>query len=166
MQYEIEVGGRRRQVTVVRKGSVFTVTVDGRAHDIDAVRINAQTLSLILDGAASKETVVATDPAGQMIVGVDGVPIAVSANGKRRGHRDDGAGSGSGPQRLVAPMPGKIVRVLVASGDAVEPRQPLVVIEAMKMENELRAARAGTVVEVHAREGRSVDAGALLAVIQ
>ncbi len=59
-------------------------------------------------------------------------------------------------------MPGKVVRVLVKPGDAVRARQPVVVVEAMKMENELRAGRDGTVAEIHAREGTSVDAGALL----
>ncbi|MBZ5555810.1 MAG: acetyl-CoA carboxylase biotin carboxyl carrier protein subunit [Acidobacteriia bacterium] len=63
-------------------------------------------------------------------------------------------------------MPGKVVRVLVAPGETVKARQPLVVVEAMKMENELRAGRDGTVSEIHAREGVSVDAGALLIVIQ
>jgi biotin carboxyl carrier protein len=63
-------------------------------------------------------------------------------------------------------MPGKVVRVLVKSGDLVRARQPLVVVEAMKMENELRAQRDGTVADVQAREGQSVDAGALLVVVQ
>ena len=67
---------------------------------------------------------------------------------------------------MTAPMPGKVVRVLVEAGDAIVARQPLVVVEAMKMENELRAGRDGTVAEVHACEGVSVDAGALLVVIQ
>jgi biotin carboxyl carrier protein len=63
-------------------------------------------------------------------------------------------------------MPGKIVRVLVQTGDAVQARQPLVVMEAMKMENELRASRDGTVADVRVREGTSVDAGALLVVVR
>ena len=63
-------------------------------------------------------------------------------------------------------MPGKVVRVLVGVGDVVQARQPVVVVEAMKMENELRASRVGTVTEVHVREGVSVDAGAPLVVIQ
>jgi biotin carboxyl carrier protein len=63
-------------------------------------------------------------------------------------------------------MPGKVVRVLVKPGDLVSARQAVVVVEAMKMENELRASREGTVTEVHAHEGISVDAGALLIVIQ
>jgi len=73
--------------------------------------------------------------------------------------------SATGPQRVVAPMPGKVVRVLVKPGDPVRARQGLVVIEAMKMENELRAARDGTVTEVQAREAMSVEAGTLLVVI-
>jgi biotin carboxyl carrier protein len=63
-------------------------------------------------------------------------------------------------------MPGKVVRVLVQAGDVVSARQPLVVVEAMKMENELRAGRDGTVAGVHAFEGESVEAGALLVVIE
>jgi biotin carboxyl carrier protein len=100
-------------------------------------------------------------------VHIGGVPVAVSVNGRRHWSRkDEGAAGGTGPQQITAPMPGKIVRVLVAAGDVVAARQPLVVVEAMKMENELRAGRAGTIAEVHAREGASVDAGALLLVIQ
>ena len=91
----------------------------------------------------------------------------MTLNGRRRwGQKQDGRGAGSGPQRVIAPMPGKIVRVLVKAGDRVGPRQPVVVVEAMKMENELRAGRDGTVAEIHVREGMSVDAGALLLVIQ
>ena len=63
-------------------------------------------------------------------------------------------------------MPGKIVRILVAAGDPVRARQAVIVVEAMKMENELRAGRDGTVAEIHTTEGASVDAGALLIVIQ
>jgi biotin carboxyl carrier protein len=63
-------------------------------------------------------------------------------------------------------MPGKIVRVCVKQGEAVRARQTVVVIEAMKMENELKAGRDGTVAELPAREGASVDAGTLLVVIQ
>ena len=62
-------------------------------------------------------------------------------------------------------MSGKVVRVLVQSGEAVHARQPLVVIEAMKMENELSATRGGTVADIKVRDGQSVDAGALLVVI-
>jgi biotin carboxyl carrier protein len=70
-----------------------------------------------------------------------------------------------GPERVAAPMPGKVVRLLVGRGEAVAQGQGLAVVEAMKMENELRARRAGTVLDVLVREGASVEAGAAVMVI-
>jgi biotin carboxyl carrier protein len=167
VQYEVEIGGRRRQVVVTRAGDGFAVSVDGRTRQVDVARIDAQTLSLVVDSVWSNEVSFATDPVGGLTVHVGSTAIPVALNGRRRwGRKDDGAGSGSGPQRLVAPMPGKVVRVLVKPGDPVTARQPVVVVEAMKMENELRASREGTVAEIHVSEGMSVDAGALLLVIQ
>ena len=168
MQYEVDVGGRRLQVVVTRSDDGFAVAVDGHTRQVDAARIDAHTLSLVVDRVWSHEVSIATDPvSGQLGVHVGVTPVSVTLNGRRRGGRkDEGAGTTAGPQRLVAPMPGKVVRVLVAAGDLVTARQPLVVVEAMKMENELRASRHGTVAEIHVREGMSVDAGALLLVIQ
>jgi biotin carboxyl carrier protein len=168
MQYEVEVGGRRLQVLVTRSGDGFAVSLDGRVHHVDAARIDAHTLSLVVDSVRSNEVSIAADPiGGTLAVHVGVTPVAVTLNGRRRwGRREDGAGGGSGPQRLAAPMPGKVVRVLVKPGDCVAARQPVVVVEAMKMENELRASREGTVAEIHASEGMSVEAGALLVVIQ
>jgi biotin carboxyl carrier protein len=163
MEYAVEIGGRVRHITVTRTGTRVTVSVDGAPYEIDPVSVDAQTLSLLI-GRRSFEVTLAPDAAtGQIVVRVGSTPIAVTLNGRRRWGRS--ADAGTGPQRIVAPMPGKVVRVLVKQGDAVDARQPLVVVEAMKMENELRAARAGTVSEMHAREGASVDAGALLAVL-
>jgi biotin carboxyl carrier protein len=82
------------------------------------------------------------------------------------GRRKDAASGGSGPHRVVAPMPGKVVRVLVKPGDEVKPKQGLVVVEAMKMENELKSARAGRVRDVFVVEGRSVDAGTVLVIVE
>ena len=183
MQYEVELGGRRRRVVVIRAGDGFAVTVDGHTRQVDAARIDGHTLSLLLDNVSPAdnsaspgpnghrrgyEVSIVSDPAGgQLTVHVGSAPILVRLNGLRRsGRRDDGGVAGTGPQRLVAPMPGKVVRVLVKPGDLVSPRQAVVVVEAMKMENELRASREGTVTEVHAHEGISVDAGTLLVVIQ
>jgi biotin carboxyl carrier protein len=174
MQYEVEVGGRLRHVVVTRAGDGFAVAVDGRTRHVDVARIDAHTLSLIVDSVCpentrrSYEVTIAPDPAGgPLTVRIGSTPVSTTLNGRRRwGRRSEAATAGSGPQRLVAPMPGKVVRVLVKAGDAVAVRQPVVVVEAMKMENELRADRDGTVTDVHVREGLSVDAGALLLVIQ
>ncbi len=176
MHYELNIGGRTRRVGLTRSGDDFAITVDGRTRQVQATRIDAQHWSLLVSAAGKSDTqgrrvsydiTIASDPAGSLTVHVGPVPVTVAVNGRRRWRRkDDGSGAAAGPQRLSAPMPGKVVRVLVAPGEAVRARQPLVVVEAMKMENELRAGRDGTVSEIHAREGVSVDAGALLIVIQ
>jgi biotin carboxyl carrier protein len=172
MQYEIKIGGRTRQVVVHRADGAFKVLVDGRESAVDAVRIDAHLWSFIVRpgpsgvGGSYEVTVAFHGSAGEIAVGVGPVPVMASLNGRRRRDRKEEQGhGGSEPQRLVAPMPGKIVRVLVQTGEAVRARQPVVVVEAMKMENELRAGGPGTVTEIHAVEGQSVDAGALLAVI-
>jgi biotin carboxyl carrier protein len=181
VQYEVEINGRIRQVAVSRSEGRITVTIDGRAFAVDPVRVDSQSWSLIVEGARGLReergsqgqarvfdvTVTPDAVTGQLTVCVGATPVMVGVNGRRRrGASDDGAHAGGGPQKIVAPMPGKIVRVLARAGDAVAVRQPLVVVEAMKMENELRATRAGTVGEIHVREGQSVDAGTLLVVIQ
>jgi biotin carboxyl carrier protein len=120
-------------------------------------------------------TLVPAPASPQLVVSVAGPAVSlerrttqvlVTLDGRRsRGPGNEREQPGSGPQRIVSPMAGKIVRVLVKTGEAVRARQPLVVVEAMKMENELRALRDGTVSEIHAREGTSVDAGVLLVVV-
>ena len=175
MRYEIEVGGRIRHVAVERAGDGFAVTLDGRTWRIDASRVDAHTLSLILDTGADRQdragneefdvTVVPGRSSGQLTIQIGAVPVPVTVDGRRRWGRSDETAA-AGPQRIAAPMPGKVVRVFVKPGDTVKARQPLVVVEAMKMENELRASRDGTVAEVHVREGVSVEAGAPLIVIQ
>ena len=174
MQFEVETGGRVRQVTVSRTGDGFAVSVDGRLHQVDCARVGAHTLSLIVDsgpgpsgrGSVYEATIVPNSD-GRVVVLIGAVPVALRLNSRRGGgRRQGGAAAGSGPLRIVAPMPGKVVRVLVKAGDPVRARQAVVVVEAMKMENELRADRDGTVAEIHTREGMSVEAGALLVVIQ
>jgi biotin carboxyl carrier protein len=170
VQYEVEIHGRLRQVTVHRADSRFVVAIGHREWVIDAARIDTHTWSLLIDEEGrtrSHEVTLAAAGSRALSVRVGGVLIEVSVNGGRRfGRKDEVAqAGGSGPLRVVAPMPGKIVRVLVRTGEAVQARQPLIVIEAMKMENELRAAAAGTVAEVLVEEGQSVEAGALLAVV-
>ncbi|MFN7917230.1 MAG: biotin/lipoyl-containing protein [Vicinamibacterales bacterium] len=171
MRYDIEVNGRVRQVTVVPEQGQFVVTLDEHRWVVDAAQVAGHTLSLLIgngDAAmVSHEIPVAVDPVSkQHLFGIGPVPVQVSLNTRRRyGRKDEGGADGSGPQRIVAPMPGKVVRVVGKVGDAVSHRQPVVVIEAMKMENELRASRDGTITEVLVQEGQSVEAGVLLAII-
>jgi biotin carboxyl carrier protein len=174
MIYEVAVGDRVRTVAVVRKGAVLHVDLDGRTHVVDARRINDAIVSLLvqLDGAAvrSVDAAFAGQPAnGDFDVHLDGrtIPVQIRPAGSLgRQKKEATSSTASGPQRVTSPMPGKVVRVLVKPGDAVTARQGLVVVEAMKMENELRAARDGRVRDVAVTEGQSVDAGAILLTVE
>ena len=166
MTLHVEAGGRRRAVEVVRVGDTYLVSIDGRDHEVDVRNIDG-TLSLLI-GTKSYEISVGPPVGETMTVHVDGVPVDVSVTTSRQsaGRAANGPSEVSGPQRVTAPMPGKIVKLLVKAGDRVEPRQGLVVVEAMKMENELKARAAGTVAEVRAVEGASVEAGAILIILE
>jgi biotin carboxyl carrier protein len=176
MIFEVAVGDRLRTVSVVRKGPHLHVTLDGQLHVVDARRLSDSTLSLLVQNGSNEVPVRSVDAAfaalaaqGDFDVHLAGRSIAVQVRqaGSFGRQKKEGAGArGTGPQRVVAPMPGKIVRVLVKAGDTVTARQGLVVVEAMKMENELRAARDGRVREVAVIEGQSVDAGAVLLVVE
>ena len=108
-----------------------------------------------------------------LTVHVNGTPVVVERPSRRRAtaagaaaDKTDGAVSLAGPVSIAAPMPGRVVRVLVSAGDIVAARQGLIVIEAMKMENELRAPRAGTVKAVNVAPGAPVEAGSVVVVIE
>ena len=96
-----------------------------------------------------------------------GKTVAATVNGRRTGRAGaDTGGGGHGEQAVVAPMPGRVVRLLVQPGDEVAARQGVVVVEAMKMENELRSPKAGRVKEVNVAPGASVEAGRVLLIVE
>ena len=100
-----------------------------------------------------------------MIVTVDGYRFEIEVRDPRRWARGSGRAEREGQETLAAPMPGKVVRVLVSPGDEVVPGQGLVVVEAMKMQNEIKASRPGRVLAIHAKEGATVAAGEALATV-
>lgn len=196
MTFEIAVGGRHRTVSVIRKGALLHVTLDGALHLVDARRVSDSALSLLMQNGKGDVPVRSIDasfavqaPAGRLVRGSFGEGGSPGAGGSdfdvyvagraiavqvqpltgtvhRGATARLGTGpAGSGPQRITSPMPGKIVRLLVKTGDRVQAKQGLVVVEAMKMENELRATRDGRVRELSVTEGQSVDAGAVLLVV-
>jgi biotin carboxyl carrier protein len=160
---EALVGERAFRVEIRTTGAQYRVVVDDRPLEVDFLASGEGFFSLVADGE-SHDVALERGPRG----------FAVTVNGYRT-IVDLGAPvpSGlaprhapSGDSRLVAPMPGKVVRVLVPAGTPVLAGQGLVVMEAMKMENELLAPRPGTVKEVHVREGQAVETGALLVTVE
>jgi biotin carboxyl carrier protein len=175
--FDIETGSRTRSVHVRRGRGGYDVTVDGRRRAVDAVPIGLTAWSLLV-GGRSYDIGIVERPAGELTVYVNGRMVPVRLGGRLRGRRraestsrgqtpiiDSLGFDPARPHAIVAPMPGRVVKVLVKVGDAVAARQGLVVVEAMKMENELRASRAGVVREVRVAEGASVEANTVLIVL-
>ena len=148
----------------------WQVVVDGRAFEIDSqqldgvLQVEPGVYSVLLEGA-SYEIRIQPSPEG-LPASVAGRRFAAEVRDPRDASRSSRAAIGSGRQNVTAPMPGKVVRVLVGTGDLVETSQGLVVVEAMKMQNELKANRPGRVMEIRAREGETVGAGDTLVVLE
>lgn len=165
MKLEIQIAGRRREVEVAREGSRLRVRLDGRDLAADAVEVATGTYSILLDGQ-SFEVRVQPEPGGRLRVQTYGEEFPVVVHDPRvwRGKRG-GVLEAAGRQQLTAPMPGKVVRVLVTAGDKVEAGQGLLVVEAMKMQNEIRAPKSGTVERILVSEGQNVTSGHTLAIV-
>ena len=174
MRYHAIVAGVERLVEVTRRADSYRIAIhpgtkespDPRVLDVDAVHLPGQAMSLLLDGR-SVRCEVESGKEGHLavLVGDEVHELEVLDERRLRLRRASGKFSLEGPQRVDSPMPGKVVRVLVKQGDQVEEGQGLVVVEAMKMENELRSPKAGVVAELHAQEGQAVEAGAKLVVV-
>ena len=100
------------------------------------------------------------------VVHVNGQPFEVEVRDPREFNGSAARGAAGGRQQLTAPMPGKVIRVLVEEGQEVEAAQGILVVEAMKMQNEMQSAKAGRVVSLRVRAGSAVSAGDVLAVIE
>jgi biotin carboxyl carrier protein len=166
MKYEIVINCARRSVEFTppaSESSRVRFAVDGRQVDACAVRLSRNAYSILLGGRSVEITVEETERGLQVRAGGREYQVEIiDPRSWRRGH---GAGIElEGRQKLVAPMPGKIVRVLVAEGQQVSAGEGLLVIEAMKMQNEIRSPKSGA-VEKLAREGQTVNAGEVLAIV-
>jgi biotin carboxyl carrier protein len=174
MNFDVTVNGRPWRVAIEPAdvpGQVL-VSIKGRRRTYDASWIDAVTLSLVSIDSGFRVREFAFDHrAGDLRIATGGrhFDVAVLSDGRsnqRHPHRADRQAEPlEGRQTIVTTMPGRIVRMLVTAGQRVTKGQPAVVVEAMKMENEMRASKDGIVREVLVAEGAAVDAGAVLVVI-
>lgn len=139
-------------------------TIDGREVEADPLAVAPGLYSILMDGRSFEAHV--REVPGGVIVTIDGQEIPVEIGDPRQWRRRHGAAlEAEGRQQVVASMPGKIVRLLVAPGEAVKAGQGIVVIEAMKMQNEVRSPKSGTVERLMVSEGQAVTAGETLAIV-
>jgi biotin carboxyl carrier protein len=165
----VEYNGTAHEITVEPLGDGRVRLTRGDVTRVfDARRVGqgtrASTFSLVADGGGAQTIVDVDGAAPDLVVTLRNVsvPIKMLDARKQRAASVAAKREASGPVAVKSPMPGKVVKVLVAPGDTVKAGQGVVVVEAMKMENELKSPRDGTISEVKAREGQAVDAGAEL----
>jgi biotin carboxyl carrier protein len=160
--FDATVDGRTIRVEVRGGDGRYSLSLDASPLEVDLVPAGRHFASLLVAGE-SHEVGIEERQAG-FLIHIQGEAVSVLLAEASRGATAPARGA-HGPGRLTAPMPGRVVRVLEAPGAEVAAGQGLVVIEAMKMENELVSPRAGRVLEVAVLEGQAVEAGALLALV-
>jgi biotin carboxyl carrier protein len=164
MKLKIELGGCLRSVEFARDGRRLVGSVDGRAVEADAVEVSPGIYSILIGGAAFEAQV--ESAAAGLIVTLGGRRIHARVVDLRQWQgRRGGSVEAEGRQQILAPMPGKVVRVLVQQGEKVEAGRGLLVVEAMKMQNEIRSPKTGTVEKLLVTEGQAVNAGEVIAVV-
>jgi biotin carboxyl carrier protein len=165
MIYEITIDAKSYRLELARNGESWRCQLDGRIFEIDARLVRPDVLSLII-GNRSYE-IMRERGFADVHVWIDGCRYAAEARdprsmrGRRVGSRDE-----KGPRKLVASMPGKVVRLLAAEKNEIEAGQAIMVIEAMKMQNEIKSPKKGILQRIVAVAGSTVNAGDVLAIVE
>jgi biotin carboxyl carrier protein len=167
MKFEVHLdsvtGKSRHVVDLEKEGSSYKVSLDGQPVDADVTLAAPNAVSVILNGTAFEIHIAPSlDGTYKLQTGPHEFQADVRDPRAWRG-RKQGALEAEGRQQILAPMPGKVIRLLVKVGDEVEAGQGLVVVEAMKMQNEIRSPKKGKVERLQAKEGQPVNAGDILA---
>jgi len=155
VRLELQHGAETHRLDVRREGETWRVTLDEAADPIEILSVHDAEVAFALDGARGRAWVARRG--AERLVFVDGVVHALRLPDEDEAEDADDMGAG-GPN-LTAKMPGTVVKVLVAEGDAVAEGDPLLIMEAMKMETEIASPLNGRVAEVHAAAGQVLAAG-------
>jgi acetyl/propionyl-CoA carboxylase alpha subunit len=164
LEFEFTLNGEKRRVSTDGRRPLAQVTIDGAEYEVDWRRVRHGVVSILMDGRS--HTVQVARSEGGVTVDVEGQHFVLGT-----GSRDDdsavapGAGHGGGGT-IKAPMPGNVVKVMVAEGDEVTAGDSIVVVEAMKMEHEVRSGVDGTVKKVNVAAGDSVGTSEVMVEIE
>jgi biotin carboxyl carrier protein len=162
VRYSISIDEKMFDVEISEVEGRWRCRLNGRDANVDFVQVNARRASILLNG---KSYEIRREDSGTVSVDDRHYNVSVedprSWQGRRRKELLQ-----AGPQRLSSSMPGKVVRVLAREGDAIESGKGIIVVEAMKMQNEIKSVKAGTLRKLLVREGANVNAGEILAIVE
>ncbi len=166
MKLLLEIEGEQIEVDYASTSRRAALTVKGRTYQAEVSEPEPGLFVVLIDGRVYR-CMLDQKPEQGLEVTVNGRRLEVAVRDLKhlRGARRAGAGS-DGPATLRAPMPGKVVRVLCSEGQEVSAGQGVLIVEAMKMQNEVQAPRAGKLTELHVKDGQTVNAGEILAIIR
>ncbi len=167
MNTYIELNGRKHRLSIERaaEDDGFRVQLDGQPYPADMHPMQANVLSVLIEGRSYRVLFDPRPSGSAVVLGERRIPYRVD-DPRSLGSRTNVDANDTGARSIIASMPGRIVRILVKVGDSIEAQQSLIVVEAMKMQNELKAPRAGTVARIAVEVGATVQAGKVLMVIE
>jgi biotin carboxyl carrier protein len=164
MTYDVIIDGRHYRLDLDRADAGWSCRIDGREVEVDAVLARPDVLSLRIGNHAYEVKCERVGADTHLWVGSERFSAEVRDPRSLRGRVR--AVDEQGPRKLTAPMPGKIVRVLVSQGAEVEAGAGVLVVEAMKMQNEIKSPKKGTIQKILVSEGAAVNAGDVLAIVE
>jgi biotin carboxyl carrier protein len=164
MTYEVAINGKSYRLELARADGRWSCRLDGHEIEVDAVLARPDVLSLRIGNKAYE--VKCERVAGEQNLWVESERFAVEVRDPRSLRGRARAVDDSGPKKLTASMPGKVVRVLVSQGVQVEAGTGVLVVEAMKMQNEIKSPKKGTIQRILVAEGAAVNAGDVLAIVE
>jgi biotin carboxyl carrier protein len=165
MKIELEIDGQMIEGEFTLSGGAAQLSFGGATREAQVSEPEPGMFTVIINDRVYR-CALEESPGGAVEVIVNGERIPVAARDKKHLRGQAGAAAASGQVKLLAPMPGKVVRVLLNAGDEVAARQGVMVVEAMKMQNEVQSPKAGKIAEIKVSEGKTVNAGEVLAVIE
>jgi biotin carboxyl carrier protein len=164
MLYDVTIDGKSYRLELNHADGRWSCRLDGRDVEVDAILARPDVLSLRIGNSAYE--IKSERVASELHLWVGSTRFAAEVRDPRSLRSRARAGDDRGPRKIIAPMPGKVVRLLVRDGDAVELGAGVAVVEAMKMQNEIKSPKKGTVQKVLVNEGAAVNAGDVLAIVE
>jgi biotin carboxyl carrier protein len=167
LTYHIELNGTKHRLSIypAAEGDGYHFELDGQPCSADAQLLQPNVLSLLIEGKSYRILFDPRPDGAAIVLGERRITYRMDDPRSLRSRANVDAND-TGTRSIAASMPGRIVRLLVKVGDNVEAQQGLIVVEAMKMQNELKAPKAGVVVRIAVEVGATVQAGKVLMVIE